>query len=414
MSVAVRQSNLQPLYASLLNRTEADLRTEPLLETARQIAKTLAEHRRKSDEAAWVPVEDIQMLRDAGLLKLGIPTELGGHGLWQGQAFLPHFRILETLAQGDPSVSQLVQVHSGATYLLTTLTSDEQKLRFAREVVEQGKTVASVGSEAPLSRKGPAAYQTELKRADGGWILDGVRNFSTFGPQADYFLVWTLIPGPQPASERLSLALVPRESERVEMVNDWDTLGMRATMSWSIRFHEHFVPDEMMIGRPGWWKLDAPRVSYLLGPSSNYLGIAQCALDFTIQYAAERPHLGETQSTRIKLGELSVELETARLAVYAAARLWEDEQISPDSAEYNTMAALHLARTAAMNVTISCFDICGARSTFALYPLGNALRDARTYTLQHRDETYLEMIGRTLLGEPFSKHGEVEVALKQG
>ncbi len=405
---------LQPIYQGLLYRTEADRRTEPLLLAAKEVAKTLASHRRKNDSEASVSAEDITLLRNAGLLKLGVPTELGGHGLWQGQAYLAHFRILEALAYGDPSISQIVQTHSGATYLITTLTNAEQKCRFASEFIEDGKIVASIGSEAPLSTKGPATYQSELKRVTGGWILDGTKSFSTGGPLADYFLVWTLVPGSEPAAERMSLALVPRNSSSVKLVNDWDTLGMRATMSWSIHFDKHFVSDDMMIGRPGWWIYDMPRVSYLLGPSSNYLGAAQCALDFTIKYVAERPHLGETQIARIKLGELHAQLEAARLAVYACARLWEDTEVTPDSAEYNTMTALHLSRHAAIRVTVACFDICGARSTFAAYPLGNALRDARTYTLQHRDESYLEMIGRTLLGETFSKRGEAELAVKQG
>ncbi len=404
---------LHPIYQALLNRTEADRRTEPLVLVAKEVAKTLAARRRKNDSDAWIPLEDFTLLRDSGLLKLGVPTELGGHGLWQGQAFLPHFRILEALAYGDPSVSQCIQTHSGATYLITTLTNAEQKRRFAREFIEDGKLVASIGSEAPLSTKGPAAYKSELKRVAGGWILDGAKSFSTFGPTADYFLTWTLVPGSEPAEERMSLALVPRISDSVKLVNDWDTLGMRATMSWTIHFDQHFVPDDMMIGRPGWWIYDMPRVSYLLGPCSNYLGAAQCALDFTVKYVSERP-LYQTQFARIKLGELSAELEAARLAVYACARLWEDEKVTPDSAEYNTMTALHLSRTAAVRVTGACFDICGARSTYNIYPLGNALRDGRTYTLQHRGESYLEMIGRTLLGETFSKRGEAELAVKQG
>ena len=126
---------LHPIYQALLNRTEADRRTEPLVLVAKEVAKTLAARRRKNDSDAWIPLEDFTLLRDSGLLKLGVPTELGGHGLWQGQAYLPHFRILEALAYGDPSVSQLVQVHSGATYLLTTLPNAEQKIRFAHEFI---------------------------------------------------------------------------------------------------------------------------------------------------------------------------------------------------------------------------------------------------------------------------------------
>jgi alkylation response protein AidB-like acyl-CoA dehydrogenase len=155
-------------------------------------------------------------------------------------------------------------------------------------------------------------------------------------------------------------------------------------------------------------------VSFLLGPSANFIGTAQGALDFTTWYVADRPHLRGSQVVLVKLGELSTLLSAARTAVYAAARLWEDPAVHPDAAELNSIRAFHLARQAVLEVTSRCFDICGARTTFKVYPLECAYRDARTYTLQHRDETFMELVGRALVGESFSRHDEIDVAIKQG
>jgi alkylation response protein AidB-like acyl-CoA dehydrogenase len=405
---------LLPLETPLLGRTAAEHRARDVLAAAHRIARSLAASRAANDRAAWFAAEQLTALREAGLFRLTVPVEYGGFGLWQGQAYLPHFQILEAIASGDSAVSQLVQVHSGVTYLIMTLGSPALKERFAREIVHDGKLFASIGSEAPLQKAGPATYESTLQPADGGWIVHGIKNFATFAPVADYFLVWSLIPGSEPASERQVLALVPRDTPGVQMIDDWDTLGMRATMSWSINFDRVFVPQHMMVGRPGWWKSDASRVSFLLGPASNFLGTAQSALDFTSHYVAERPHLRASQVVLVRLGELSTAVSAARTAVYAAARMWEDESVHPDAAELNSIRAFHLARQTVLDVTSRCFDICGARTTFKIYPLEAAFRDARTYTLQHRDETFMELVGRAIIGESFSRHDEIDVAIKQG
>src|SRR5205814_2135641 len=142
--------------------------------------------------------------------------------------------ILETLASGDSSIAQCIQSHNGAVYNVVTQGSPSLRDFIAREVRDHGKILCSVGSEAPMNKLGPATYESELERVDGGWILDGQMNFSTFAPVADYLLAWRLVPGPQPVADRMVLALIPKDDPGVEFVDDWDTLGQRATMSWTI------------------------------------------------------------------------------------------------------------------------------------------------------------------------------------
>jgi alkylation response protein AidB-like acyl-CoA dehydrogenase len=403
-----------PLEAALLGRTEAEVRARDAIEAARRLVPLLLGYRREMDHTATIPPALLRELREAGMLSLSIPTSLGGLGLWQGQAYVPHFQILEILATGDSSIAQCIHSHNGAVYNVISQGSLTLRERIAREVLQDGKLLCSVGSEAPLNRAGPATYESELERVEGGWILDGEMNFSTFAPVADYLLAWRLVPGPQSVADRMVIALVPRDAPGVELVDDWDTLGQRATMSWTIRYHRVFIPDDMMVGRPGWWKNDAPRVSFLLGPASNFVGTAQRALTFTCEYVARRAYLRTSQVVRVKLGEMSTRLAGARCALYAAARQWEDEGIDPDDAELNSMRAWHLAREAALYVTTTCMDVAGGRSIYKLYPIEGALRDVRTFTLQSRDEAFMEEVAKPLLGEPFNRHAEVDIAIERG
>src|SRR5262249_29513345 len=127
-----------PLEAALLNRTEAEERARGALEAARRLVPLLAEHRRRVDHAPRSARELLPEVRRAGLLSLTVPVALGGLGLWQDQAFVPHFQIIEMLAVGDSSVAQCIASHNGAVYNVISQGSPALRARIAREVVEEG------------------------------------------------------------------------------------------------------------------------------------------------------------------------------------------------------------------------------------------------------------------------------------
>src|SRR5947208_12324388 len=85
-----------PLEAALLDRTEAEVRARGALEAARRLVPRLDEYRRQMDRVARIPRELLDELRDAGMLTLTLPVALGGMGLFQDQAYVPWYRILET------------------------------------------------------------------------------------------------------------------------------------------------------------------------------------------------------------------------------------------------------------------------------------------------------------------------------
>jgi alkylation response protein AidB-like acyl-CoA dehydrogenase len=184
------------------------------------------------DERAAFGAETFAELRAAGLLSLTVPPEFGGAGLWMPGCYRPYYELLEALARIDTVTAQLLQVHSHALGIVSGLSSDEQRRRFLPEIVVAGKLLASVGSEAKPSGKLADIARTELEeRPGGGFVLTCQKYFASLAPAADELLIWTAVPGAGPYPERSIIALVPADAPEVELIDQWDVMGMRGTVS---------------------------------------------------------------------------------------------------------------------------------------------------------------------------------------
>jgi alkylation response protein AidB-like acyl-CoA dehydrogenase len=367
---------------------------EPLLAKFR-------ERMRQYDDTSKFPAPNFEELKRAGLHCLTVPKEYGGAGLWRGTKFADWYEILEVMAKADPSTSQLLQVHSHATGIVAWHGKPEQKARFLREVVEEGKLIASAGSEADPKSKTGEGMKSEMTPVDGGYKLNCFKHFASLGPAADYFLIWTQVPGEGPLSARQLFALVPRDAQGVELVDEWDVLGMRSTVSWGVKITDHFVSHDRVIGEPGCWVRD-PR-TFTLAYVANHIGSAEGAYAVALDFVRQRPDLSQSETVKAALGDLASRLYAARAALYAAAGQWEaagavdwrrDEH---DKAEMMGLQALHIAKRVSLDVAERAFDICGARSTFRTLPLEQMYRDIRTFTLHFRDDLYMIRVAEGLL-----------------
>jgi alkylation response protein AidB-like acyl-CoA dehydrogenase len=372
-------------------------------------AEQLAEHFRKRlpdyDARAVFPKENFDEIREAGLQAMTVPVEYGGLGFWQhGGRFHPYYEVLETLARADSSTAQLLQVHCHATGMIAGLGTREQRDSYMTEVAREGKLVASIGSEAQLLSTEQEVYRAELVRHGAGYRLNARKGFASLAGGADYFNIWTAVEGTGPFAARMVIATVPRGAAGFEMIDDWDTLGMRHTTSWSLVLRDVEVPQEWVIGGPGDWVRKDTR-TFTLAYAANHLGAGQSAYDFACSYVAARPYLARSEFIQSKLGDLSSKLYACRCAIYAAADRWERGD-DPNQAELDGVRALHLAKRVAIEVSSDAYDICGARATANVYPLNQILRDVRSFTLHFRDELYTAQVGRADLGVPFRVKGD--------
>ena len=381
---------------------------ESRLEAIQSLAPTFRARAREADEHSAFPAENFADLRRLRLVALTAPERFGGHGLWTEGAFTPFYELIEALAWVDTSTAQLLQVHSHALGFLSRHGTPAQHERFLTEIVARGQLLASVGSETPPSGTQPGVYTSELVPDGDGWRLTCSKYFASLAPAADWFLLWVAVPGSEPYPDRTVTVLVPRSAPEVSLVDDWDVMGMRPTVSWGVRVEDMYVSPEQVIGPPGAWVRDDPR-TFTLAFAANHAGLARAALDFAIEWVRARPYLADSDLVQAALGTLAAQVHGARSAVLAAAATWDEGRW--ERAEAESLMAVHLAKRAALDATRQAFDICGARTSFRTFPLEAMYRDARTLTLHVRDDVQMRELGRGLLRDGSSVKAALDTSV---
>jgi alkylation response protein AidB-like acyl-CoA dehydrogenase len=369
-----------------------------LVERAQALAVEFAPRAQQYDEAAAFPAEDFARLCEEGFLTLTVPRELGGHGMWSGNRFVTYYTILAAIAAGDASTAQLLQIQSHASGIIGFLGNEEQKRRILGDVVARGALIASCGSETDPRVLNTSTRRAELVAANGGFRLTSVKHFGSLAPAADYFVVYVMAPETQSMAEGYTTLVVPKESPGVLLQNNWDTMGMRATISWSLVLDDVFVPWENILGQPGDWIQHDPR-TFTLAYCANHLGTAQGVFDFVVEYLKQRPFLMNDDTIAFTVGEMDAALQATRTSMWYAAWLWEQGRY--EEAEMAGMRALHTSKQMALMVTSKAFDVCGARAAFRSLPIERAFRDVRTFSLHFRESQLLRMLAEADLGGAF-------------
>ena len=366
---------------------------------ARRVALECLEPRAAGyDESASHPWESWNDLWQSGFLAVGVPTEYGG--TWVDMP--TYVMVIETLAQGCTSSAMTLHMHSVVQMYVDALVNEDQKRRYYAEVVEGGKLFGSWGSE-PDSRGGSGIPRgTSIAPADGGYVIDGQKHFCTMAGAAHRYMVHCTMQG-YDGLAGYQLALVPSDAEGIQISGEWDTLGMRATVSPSVSFEECLVDGDCLLGEPGVALETGVGLSFGLGYAAVYIGAAQRALDLTVEYcqthrfAPDPKLLSHSLVVQRAVAEMTTALQGARLVLYESAGRWRDADAARRMVL--TSCAKYLATQAALMVTSRCLQTAGGRSAHKSIPLERLFRDVRTATLMPPNaDRALEVVGRAELG----------------
>ena len=366
---------------------------------ARRVALECLEPRAAGyDESASHPWESWNGLWQSGFLAVGVPTEYGG--TWVDMP--TYVMVIETLAQGCTSSAMTLHMHSVVQMYVDALANENQKRRYYAEVVEGGKLFGSWGSE-PDSRGGSGIPRgTSIAPADGGYVIDGQKHFCTMAGAAHRYMVHCTMQG-YDGLAGYQLALVPSDAEGIQISGEWDTLGMRATVSPSVSFEECLVDGDCLLGEPGVALETGVGFSFGLGYAAVYIGAAQRALDLTVEYcqthrfAPDPKLLSHSLVVQRAVAEMTTALQGARLVLYESAGRWHDADAARRMVL--TSCAKYLATQAALMVTSRCLQTAGGRSAHKSMPLERLFRDVRTATLMPPNaDRALEVVGRAELG----------------
>jgi alkylation response protein AidB-like acyl-CoA dehydrogenase len=199
---------------------------------------------------------------------------------------------------------------------------------------------------------------------------------------------------------------VPASAEGVEVVGEWDPLGMRATVSRTLLFRDVFVDDDAMLMSRGLYFQAISRWPHmLLTLSPTYLGIAQAAFDFTVRYLrGEVPGTDGEKRRRSPTKQLAV--AQMFVALQQMKALWfqatSEAHVDPTKEQVlRALAAQYSVMEGANDLCRLAVRTCGGRSMFRSYPLERLYRDSRcgSLMLPWTAETCLDRMGRESLYE---------------
>jgi alkylation response protein AidB-like acyl-CoA dehydrogenase len=248
---------------------------------------------------------------------------------------------------------------------------------------------------------------TVARKVEGGYMLNGHKHFSTLAGVADWYVVFANLEGVADPLRGLTLFIVSKDNSGLEVEQNWDAMGMRATASNGIRLSDCFVRDAEMLGEPGAYFRSVINHAYFIAFAANYLGGAQAAFDWAAGYIAEKLGEADDPVMQHRLGEIDAAIEAARLVLYDAAILWRrwlasgrrEEHLKP--AHLASHRAKVLCARAALLSTNSALEICGGRAALKSCPLERIYRDVRTYTVAPPIlDRSLELLGRDKLTNP--------------
>ena len=399
-----RAFRLDPEQAALLDRVR-DL-------AATRFAPRAAEY----DRDARFPTENYQDLREAGLLAICIPREQGG----LGASYQTYSLAGAEIGRYCGATALTWNMHVCSTLWTGALADDidmspaqreEHARRRAlhyRRIVDEGAVYSQPFSEGGAAAAGTAAFGTEARRVDGGWRVTGTKIFASLSGHADYYgILATETDGEAAPSRRDTLYIaVPASAAGVSITGDWDPLGMRGTVSRTLRMQDVFVPDEAALMPSGTYFQVASRWPHMfLTLSPTYMGLAQAAYDFTIRYLrGEAPGTPPVKrrmypTKQIAVAEMRVKLEAAKGLWFQAV-----SEAGPDPSKEMLMrcwTAQYTVMETANDLARLAIRTCGGQAMLRSLPLERIYRDSRcgSLMLPWTAELCLDRLGRAALYE---------------
>ncbi len=375
------------MTATTSSHRSADL--SDLLARVERIAPEVEASARRHDADASIAQESIQLAREAGLLAMAVPTELGGLGATIRQVSM---------------VQRALARHCGSTALATAMHQHSvcfnawqyrHGARSAESILERvlnGELIVTTGG-ADFTRPSGSA-----RRVAGGYVVSGRKRFCSLSSAAS--ILSTMFPIDENGDRRVINVAIPLPSEGVTIVENWDTLGMRATASNDIVIDEVFVPDEAAGTPRPYGQIDPPLqvVICIALPiiAAVYLGIAEAAFAAATRALARR---AQDPIVQRHVGAMEHRLQVATWALDGALAVTGDDPVTdPDRVAAVSIAKDEIAQ-AAVDVCDSAMEVAGGEAFFKGSVIERCYRDARAAKFHpFTPDATLTYAGRRALG----------------
>ena len=367
------------------------------------------------DDDASFPTENYKDLADAGFLGLSIPQEFGGWGFSMGE----YAMVGAEIAKYCGATALTFNMHNSSMawsrfmYDMPNLSAEE-KAAFAPLREKQFRRAMKERAiySQPISEGGQnwtsKPNQTQCRKVDGGWKINGFKKFASLAGYCDYYTIvcTEVFEGVEPRHEDTVLFVVHKDTPGLTVKGEWDPLGMRGTNSRDLILKDVFVTEDDLLMPNGIFGKTLPNWPHMMATlSPTYMGVAQGAYDFTVAYLQGKiPGQPPIDRRMYATKRVAVSKMYARLANMRA--LWwqafseakgmpgKPEVMRMYAAQYNVMEGVQ-------EIAAMAIRTCGGQSMLKSLPLERMYRDSRcgALMLPYASEIMEDYIGVLALYE---------------
>ena len=363
-----------------------DFQLDQQHEMARSLFREFAEKEVKPnaievDETEVFPMETVKKMQKYGFMGIPIPKQYGG----QGCDPLTYIMCVEELAKVCGTTAVIVSAHTSLCCdPIMTYGTEEQKQKYLVPLAK-GEKLGAFGLTEPMAGTDAQGVQTKAVLTEDGkeWVLNGSKCFITNGEVADIYIIiaYTDIVEDKKGrkQKKFSAFIVEKGTPGFTFGTKENKMGIRGSSTYELIFQDCHIPAENLLGARGkgfpiaMHTLDGGRI----GIAAQALGIAEGALDRTVEYVKERKQfgraIGQFQNTQFQLANMATKCEAAKLLVYAAA----DAKKKKDVYSVEAAKAKLFAAEVAMDVTTKAVQLHGGYGYIREYEVERMMRDAK-------------------------------------
>ena len=355
---------------------------------ARQLFAEFAEKEVKPlaqeiDENHRFPRETVDKMARYGFLGIPVPKEQGG----QGCDVLTYVMCVEEMSKVCGTTGVIVSAHTSLCIdPIMTFGTDAQKEKYLVPLAK-GEKLGAFGLTEPGAGTDAQGQQTKAVLDGDEWILNGSKCFITNGKEADVYVIFAVtgkIEKRGRMMKEISAFIVEKGTPGFTFGTKENKMGICGSSTYELIFTDCRIPKDNLLGQQGkgfniaMHTLDGGRI----GIAAQALGLAEGALETTINYVKERKQFGKSiaqfQNTQFELANMATKVEAAKLLVYKAALKKQEYQSNP-KISYSVEAAMAklYAAEVAMEVTTKAVQLHGGYGYIREYDVERMMRDAK-------------------------------------
>jgi alkylation response protein AidB-like acyl-CoA dehydrogenase len=331
-------------------------------------------HAADIDSKQYFSKEIHKAVNDKGWWGTTISKDYGGLDL----SMMEYAIIVEEMSRVCGSTGLTFAAHNSlGTWPISTFGSDEQRQKYLPPAAEKGSLIA-FGLTEPDAGSDAGGTKSKAEKKDGEYLVNGTKCWITSANVCDYSII-TARTDNQGGVHGISSFIIERGMDGFSAGKKENKLGCRGSDTAFMHFDDLKLPAWHLLGKEGegfkqfMKTLDGGRISI----GAMGLGIAQAAFELAVKYSESRIQFGKpisvNQAIQFKLADMATQIETARLLMYKAA--WLKDNDIPYS-KYSAMCKLYCSEVSHF-CTYQAIQILGAAGISEKYPAERYFRDMK-------------------------------------